>query len=84
MWFSNSSLSNRHKGALLYVVTPVCAPWETERPRHLNVRGVLRRCVTNKGLHPLRRFAAIPPPKAKGVTSKVTPFAYYTVLRTPR
>ena len=32
---------------------------ETEPPGHLNVRGALRHCVPNKGLHPLRRYAAI-------------------------
>ena len=53
------SLSNYTKGALLYGVTPVCALGETEHPGHLNVRGVLRHCVPNKGLHPLRRYAAI-------------------------
>ena len=47
------------KGALLYGVIPVCALCETERPGHLNVRGVLCHCVPNKGLHPLRRYAAI-------------------------
>ena len=31
----------------------------SEHPRHLNVWGVLRHCVPNKGLHPLRRYAAI-------------------------
>ena len=40
-------------------VIPVCTLCETERPGHLNVRGVLRRCVPNKELYPLRRFAAI-------------------------
>ena len=47
------------KGALLYGVTPVCALCEAEYPGHLNVRAVLRHCVPNKGLHPLRRYAAI-------------------------
>ncbi len=28
-------------------------------------RGHLRRCAPNKGLRPLRRFAAIPPPLAE-------------------
>ena len=40
-------------------VIPVCTLCETEYPGHLNVRGVLRRCVPNKELYPLRRFAAI-------------------------
>ena len=40
-------------------VIPVCTLCETEHPGHLNVRGVLRRCVPNKELYPLRRFAAI-------------------------
>ncbi len=31
----------------------------SEQPGHLNVRAVLRHCVPNKGLHPLRRYAAI-------------------------
>ena len=47
------------KGALLYGVTPVCALCEAEYPGHLNVRAVLRHFVPNKGLHPLRRYAAI-------------------------
>ena len=47
------------KGALLYGVIPVCALCETEQPGHLNVRAVLRHCVPSKGLHPLRRYAAI-------------------------
>ena len=47
------------KGALLYGVFPVCALCETEHPGHLNVRAVLRHFVPNKGLHPLRRYAAI-------------------------
>ena len=53
------SLSNYTKGALLYGVPPVCALCEAEHPGHLNVRGALRHCVPNKGLHPLRRYAAI-------------------------
>ena len=48
------------KGALLYGAIPVRALSETEQPGHLNVRAVLRHCVPNKGLHPLRRYAAIP------------------------
>ena len=56
---SLESLSNYTKGALLYGVFPVCALCETEQPGHLNVRAVLRHCVPNKGLHPLRRYAAI-------------------------
>ena len=31
----------------------------SEQLGHLNVRAVLRHCVPSKGLHPLRRFAAI-------------------------
>ena len=30
-----------------------------KQPGHLNVRAVLHHCVPNKGLHPLRRYAAI-------------------------
>ena len=41
--------------ALLYGVVPVCVLCEAERPGHLNVRGVLCRCATSKGLHPLHR-----------------------------
>ena len=62
-------------------VIPVCTLCETEHPGHLNVRGVLRHCVPNKGLHPLRRESGYPL-KAKDVTTFVTPFAYFTVLRT--
>ena len=47
------------KGALLYGTSPVYVRCETERPGYLNVRGVLCRCSANKGLHPLRRYAAI-------------------------
>ncbi len=43
---------------------------------------VLRYCVPNKGRHPLRRESGYPL-KEKGVTAKVTPFIYFTVLRTP-
>ena len=56
---SLESLSNYTKGALLYGVIPVCALCETEQPGYLNVRAVLRHFVPNKGLHPLRRYAAI-------------------------
>ena len=31
----------------------------SEQLGHLNVRGVLRHCVPNKGLHHLRRYTAI-------------------------
>ena len=44
---------------------------------------VLRYCVPNKGLHPLRRESGYPLTK-KGVTFTVTPFTYFTVLRTLR
>lgn len=30
------------------------------QPKHLNIRAVLRLSVPYKGLHPLRRYAAIP------------------------
>ena len=53
------SLSYYTKGALLYGSSPVCALCETEQPGHLNVRAVMRYFVPNKGLHPLRDFAAI-------------------------
>ena len=56
MMFADSSLSNRRKGALLYGIIPVCVLCESEHPGHLNVRGVLRHFVPNKGLYPLRRF----------------------------
>ena len=32
---------------------------QSEQPEHLNVLGVLRYCVLNKRLYPLRRYAAI-------------------------
>ena len=51
--------SSQSKGALLYGVIPVCALCEAEQPGHLNIRAVLRHCVPKKGLHPLRRYAAI-------------------------
>ena len=47
------------KGALLYGVFPVCALCEVEQPGHSGVWAVLRHCVPYKGLHPLRRYAAI-------------------------
>ncbi len=41
--------------------TPRCGSvCETEQLVHLNVRGVLRHCVPNKGLHPLRRESGYP------------------------
>ena len=54
------SLSNYTKGALLYGVIPVCALCETEHPGHLNVRGVLRHCVPNKGLRSLAPLCGYP------------------------
>ena len=36
------------------------------QPEHLNVRAVLRHDLPNKGLHPLRRYAAIPAYFASG------------------
>ena len=56
---SLESLSNYTKGALLYGVSLYV---RSARPNALdtqNVRGVLRHFVPNKGLHPLRRYAAI-------------------------
>ena len=56
---SLESLGNYTKGALLYGVSLYV---RSARPTALdtqNVRGVLRHCVPNKGLHPLRRYAAI-------------------------
>jgi len=47
----------------------------------MNVWNVLRYGVPNKGLYPLRRESGYPL-KAKDVTTFVTPFAYFTVLRT--
>ena len=44
------------KGALLYGVTSVCALCEAKQPGHLNVWGVLRHFVPNKGYTP---FAAL-------------------------
>ena len=40
-------------------VLPVCVLRETEQSGHLNVRTVLHHYVPNKGLRPLRCFAAI-------------------------
>ena len=57
---SLESLSNYTKGALLYGVFPVCALCETERPGHLNVRGVLRHCVPNRGLRSLAPLCGYP------------------------
>ena len=57
----NFYLSNRYNGttAHFYTGTPVCVLRETEQSGHLNVRTVLRHYVPNKGLRPLRCFAAI-------------------------
>ena len=60
--------------------TPRCGlACETEHLRHLNVRGALCHYVPNMGLYPLRRESGYPL-MAKGVTTFVTPFAYFTVL----
>ena len=45
--------------AHFYTGIPRMCVLRSEHPRHLNVRAVLRHCVPNKGLHPLRRYAAI-------------------------
>ena len=50
----------QNNGALLYRVNPVLCVLRSEQPGHLNVRAVLRHFVPYKGLHPLRRCAAIP------------------------
>ena len=60
---------------------PVYALCEPKRPGHMNAWSVLRHCVPNRGLYPLRRESGYPL-IAKGVTTFVTPFAYFTVLRT--
>ena len=49
-----------HKGALLYRDNPCMCDLRGRQPGPLNVRAVLRHDLPNKGLHPLRRFAAIP------------------------
>ena len=61
---------------------PVYALCEPKRPGHMNAWSVLCHCVPNQGLYPLRRESGYPL-KAKGVTRKVTPFAFLTVLRAP-
>ena len=73
---TNSGLSNRYKGALLYGVFPYVCSASQNAPGHINVRNVLRYGVPNKGLYPLRRKSGYPL-KAKGVTTFVTPFAYF-------
>ena len=52
---TNSSLSNRRKGALLYGLTPYV---RSERRNTRKVSGAFS-LTPNKGLYPLRRFAAI-------------------------
>jgi len=48
------------KGALLYMVCdPVVRPVELPRSQYPNVEPDCVTCVPYKGLHPLRRFAAI-------------------------
>ena len=70
------------KGALLYVPSSVYALTETEHPGRLKVRDVLLTAFRTRGRTPWATFGY--PLKAKGVTTSVTPFAYLTVLRTPR
>ena len=65
--------------AHFYTGSPVCVLCETEHLRHLNVRGTLRHYVPNMGLYPLRCESGYPL-MAKGVTTFVTPFSYFTVL----
>ena len=60
---------------------PVCALCEPKRPGHMNAWNVLRYGVPNMGRYPLRRESGYPL-MAKGVITFVTPFAYFTVLRT--
>ena len=48
------------KGALLYRDKPCIVRSARQTARTANVRAVLRHFVPNKGLHPLRRYAAIP------------------------
>ena len=43
-----------------WVCDPVLCALRGRQLGHLNVRAVLRHFVPDKGLHPLRRFAAIP------------------------
>ena len=45
--------------AHFYTGIPRMCVLRIEHPGHMNVRGVSRHCVPNKGLHPLRRYAAI-------------------------
>ena len=55
-----------YKGALLYRGKPCMCALRGRQPGHLEVRAVLRHFVPYKGLHPLRRFAAIPADFASG------------------
>jgi len=48
------------KGALLYRDKPCIVRSARQTARTANVRAVLRHFVPNKGLHPLRRYTAIP------------------------
>ena len=63
--------------------SPYVRLW-SEHPGHLNVRGVLRHCVPNKGLHPLRcesRYSH----NVKGVTTKCGHafYLFYCLTNTP-
>ena len=56
---------------------------ESQTPRTAVCLGRFALLRQEQGTVPLAPLCGYPP-KAKGVTTKVTPFAYYTVLRTPR
>ena len=72
-------MPNRYKGRTSIRGKPVCALSETKHPGHLNVRGVLCRCVTNKGLHPLLRESGYSL-KTKCVTAKSHAFCIFNCL----
>ena len=60
--------------AHFYTGIPRMCVLRSEHPRHLNVWGVLRHCVPNKGLRSLAPLCGYPL-KTKCVTKKVTRFA---------
>lgn len=78
----NSGLLSRYKGALLYGVTLYVLSARQNAPGTFKCPGHFTSLHSEQGtesLAPLGGYLL----KAKGVTTKVTPFANFTILRTP-
>ena len=68
--------------AHFYTGEPYMCDLRYKTPRVSSMaRGVLRHCIPDKGLHPMRRERSHPI-KAKDVTTFATPFACFTALQT--